>query len=66
MSYRGSFVNVYRCVGALRRVPQGRKIGRRPIDHDADIAKVQEWLGHANFATTQIRAADSPTFKARY
>jgi site-specific recombinase XerD len=24
------------------------------LDHQADIAKVQEWLGHANFATTRI------------
>jgi hypothetical protein len=35
----------------------------------ADIAKVQEWLGHANIATTRIydhrrtRPEDSPTFK---
>jgi site-specific recombinase XerC len=24
------------------------------LDHQADIAKVQEWLGHANKATTRI------------
>lgn len=42
------------------------------LDHDADIAKVQEWLGHANIATTRIydhrrtRPEDSPTFKVRY
>jgi integrase len=24
------------------------------LDHQADIAKVQEWLGHANIATTRI------------
>jgi site-specific recombinase XerD len=23
------------------------------LDHEADIAKVQEWLGHANIATTR-------------
>jgi integrase/recombinase XerD len=39
------------------------------LDHQADIAKVQEWLGHANIATTRIydhrktRPEDSPTFK---
>lgn len=39
------------------------------LDHEADIAKVQEWLGHANIATTRIcdrrttRPDDSPTFK---
>ena len=42
------------------------------LDHQADIAKVQEWLGHANIATTRIydrrqnRAEDSPTFKIAY
>jgi site-specific recombinase XerD len=42
------------------------------VDHQADIAKVQEWLGHANIATTRIydhrrtRPEDSPTFKVTY
>ena len=42
------------------------------LDHQADIAKVHEWLGHANIATTRIydhrktRAEDSPTFKVAY
>ena len=42
------------------------------LDHQADIAKVQEWLGHANIATTKIydrrttRPEDSPTFKVAY
>ena len=36
------------------------------LDHEADIAKVQEWLGHANIATTRLydgrktRPEDSP------
>ena len=42
------------------------------LDHEADIAKVQEWLGHANISTTRIydhrrtRAEDSPTIKVAY
>src|SRR5450755_3734657 len=42
------------------------------LDHQADIAKVQEWVGHANIPTTRIydqrktRAEDSPTFKVAY
>jgi integrase len=40
--------------------------------HDCDIAKVQEWLGHANISTTRLydrrqkRPEDSPTFKVEY
>jgi len=42
------------------------------LDNQADIAKVQEWLGHANISTTRIydhrktRPEDSPTFKVSY
>lgn len=42
------------------------------LEHEADIAKVQEWLGHANIATTRLydrrkqRPEDSPTFKVSY
>jgi integrase/recombinase XerD len=42
------------------------------LEHQADIAKVQEWLGHANISTTRIydhrrtRSEESPTFKVAY
>jgi len=42
------------------------------LEHEADIAKVQEWLGHANISTTRLydrrksRPEDSPTFRVRY
>lgn len=42
------------------------------LEHEADIAKVQEWLGHANIQTTRLydrrksRPEDSPTFKVSY
>ena len=42
------------------------------LDHSADIAEVQEWLGHANISTTRLydrrksRPADSPTFRVAY
>jgi len=42
------------------------------LQHQADIAKVQEWLGHASISTTRLydrrqsRPEDSPTFRVRY
>ena len=42
------------------------------LEHQADIAKVQEWLGHASISTTRMydrrgfRPEDSPSFKVAY
>ncbi len=42
------------------------------LENGADIAKAQEWLGHANVSTTRLydrrksRPEDSPTFKVKY
>ena len=42
------------------------------LQHQADIAKVQEWLGHVHIGTTRLydrrksRPEDSPTFRIKY
>ena len=42
------------------------------LEHQADIAKVEEWLGHASISTTHVydrrgfRPEDPPTFKVAY
>jgi hypothetical protein len=42
------------------------------LSNEADIAKVQEWLGHANVSSTRLydrrktRPEDSPTFHVKY
>jgi integrase len=52
--------------------PQSATAATNALDHQADIAKVQEWLGHANISTTRLydrrkhRPEDSPTFKVEY
>jgi site-specific recombinase XerD len=58
-------------------VPSGPHVARataatNALDNGADIAKVQEWLGHADISTTRMydrrksRPEDSPTFKVSY
>jgi site-specific recombinase XerD len=42
------------------------------LEHNADIAKVQEWLGHASVSTTRVydprgsKPEVSPTFRLSY
>ncbi len=55
------------CVHSLRATA-----ATNALVHHADIAKVQEWRGHANISTTRIydkrkmRPEESPTFKVEY
>ncbi len=55
------------CVHSLRATA-----ATNALAHEADIAKVQEWLGHANVSTTRLydrrkmRPEDSPTFRVQY
>ena len=55
------------CVHSLRATA-----ATNALDHKADIAKVQEWLGHANVSTTRLydkrnsRPEESPSFKVEY
>ena len=55
------------CVHSLRATA-----ATNALAHESDIAKVQEWLGHANVSTTRLydrrksKPEDSPTFRVKY
>ena len=55
------------CVHSLRTTA-----ATNALEHEADIAIVQQWLGHASISTTRLydkrkqRPEDSPTFKVAY
>ena len=55
------------CVHSLRATA-----ATNALDNGADIAKVQEWMGHAHISTTRIydhrqhKPEESPTFRVRY
>lgn len=55
------------CLHALRATA-----ATNALEHSADIAYVQSWLGHANISTTRlydrrnVRPEESPTFKVAY
>jgi site-specific recombinase XerD len=55
------------CVHSLRATA-----ATNALSHDSDIARVQEWMGHANVSTTQLydrrktRPEERPTFRVKY
>jgi len=55
------------CLHALRATA-----ATNALEHQADIAYVQDWQGHANISTTRLydrrksRPEDSPTFRVRH
>jgi site-specific recombinase XerD len=55
------------CVHSLRATA-----ATNALENGADIARVQEWMGHANVSTSRLydhrhlRPEDSPTFRTRY
>jgi site-specific recombinase XerD len=55
------------CVHSLRATA-----ATNALENNADIAKVQDWLGHSSISTTKLydkrtsRPEDSPTFKVAY
>ena len=55
------------CVPSMRATAE-----TNALSNEADIAKVREWLGHANVSTTRLydrrkmRPEDSPTFHVKY
>ena len=66
------YENVVRKYGGIGVHSLRATAATNALDHEADIAKVQEWLGHANISTTRLydrrksRPEDSPTFCVKY
>lgn len=64
---RAGLADVPRAVHAMRATA-----ATNALEHDADLAKVQEMLGHANIATTKVydrrakRISDSAVFKVAF
>jgi integrase/recombinase XerD len=59
-------------IGAHSLRATAATIATNALDHQADIAKVQKWLGHANIARPgamthrETQPEDRPTFKVSY
>lgn len=79
LSASGIYALVNRCAAAAGIYVQGLGVhglrataATNALEHEADIAKVQAWLGHSNISTTRLydrrqnRPEDSPTFRVKY
>jgi integrase/recombinase XerD len=68
----GRWVSLRYLSAGLRYTTLRATAATNALAHNADIAKVQESLGHANIATTRLydrrqsRPEESPTFKLEY
>lgn len=68
----GKLTGINAEVNGLRAHSLRATAATNALTKDADIAKVQEWLGHANISTTRLydrrkmKPEDSPTFKIEY
>jgi hypothetical protein len=67
VKHSGAMVGINADVHGLRATAAANALA-----HNADIAKVQEWLGYATIATTRLydrrqsRPEESPTLKVEY
>ena len=79
ISYRGVYELVLRYARIAGIASQDFRVhslrataATNALEHQSDIARVQQWLGHANIATTRLydkrksRPEDSPTFRVTY
>jgi integrase/recombinase XerD len=68
----GKLTGIHAEVNGLRAHSLRATAATNALTKEADIAKVQEWLGHANISTTrlydrrQTTPDESPTFKIEY
>lgn len=68
----GAQVGITEAVHGFRTHSLRATAATNALEHGADIARVQEWLGHADVSTTRLyykrqsRPEDSPTLAVRY
>ena len=72
VAHYGAEVGITEAVHGFRTHSLRATAATNALEHGADIARVQEWLGHADVSTTRLydkrqsRPEDSPTLAVRY